>query len=995
MRSTNLLAAWLFAAILPIGSFAQTTLHGMTSSGGDYGVGTIYTMTEAGVFTKKIDLFRYEGSNPKGDILRGNSGKYYGTTEFGGANGVGTLWQFDPVTGIHTVLYDFSTASGARPVRGVIQALNGRLTGVCSEGGANNLGCVFDYNIGTGVFTKRADFSGVSNGSFPRCRLVQVSSTRVFGVTQTGGTNGRGVLFEFNPVNGAITPRHHFAIATGSNPYSGVMLASNARLYGTTVSGGTNNVGTIYEFNTTTNLHTKLVDLAAATGSSPIGELMQAASGTIYGTTSSGGTNAVGVLFSFTIAGSVYTPLHHFDNTGGYSSFGRIIAGTDGFLYGTTNQGGPGGDGVIYRYNTATSTYSALFDLATAGIRSPWGGLLEDGNGILNGLCNLGGPGQNGALFRYTVATNSLNVALPFNYSNGAGPAGRLLRHTNGLYYGVANSGGSASLGVVFSYDAVGNTYTLLKNLGGADGANPLGTLCESDGKLYGTCSEEGTLAGGTIFEFDPATNAYIKKIDLNATTGTKPRIGFLKASNGKLYLMTSEGGTAGLGTLLEYTPGTNTLVKRRDLVALDGTGPEAELMQASDGLLYGALSENGQFSGGTLFSFDTGSNSFSKLYDFDGVQGGTPLGKLVQAPNGKLYGTCAENGFFEPGLIYSWDIGTNTYTEVRPFESMGTEGGASQSSLITGTDGNLYGTCVEGGSSNFGTVFRFNPTNNSFAVLHSFSGANGQAPLDGLANDAIPGPSNIVVDIEVFLEGPFNTGTNLMNDALRALVNPNGFPLSDPYPALGFTHVGGGGGETINAAVLNVAGNDAIVDWIFLQLRNASDNTNVQYTRSALVQRDGDVVDVDGVTPLSFAAPAGNYYISVRHRNHLGAMTLNTVALGVAPVTVDFTDGSTATFGTNAQKISGAFRLLWTGNVVRDTPAPFLLKYTGTSNDRDPILVAVGGTIPTNTVNGYRAEDVNMDGVTKYTGTANDRDPILINVGGTVPTATRSEQIP
>ena len=145
----------------------------------------------------------------------------------------------------------------------------------------------------------------------------------------------------------------------------------------------------------------------------------------------------------------------------------------------------------------------------------------------------------------------------------------------------------------------------------------------------------------------------------------------------------------------------------------------------------------------------------------------------------------------------------------------------------------------------------------------------------------------------------------------------------------------------------------------------------------------------------LTFAAPAGNYFVSVRHRNHLAALTLNTVALSSSPVTIDLTDGSTATFGTNAQKVVGAFRVLWTGNVVRDSPAPFLLKYTGTNNDRDPILVAVGGTIPTNTVSGYASEDITLDGITKYTGTANDRDPILVNVGGSIPTATRAEQLP
>ncbi|HEY0977396.1 MAG TPA: hypothetical protein VGE21_07990, partial [Flavobacteriales bacterium] len=89
--------------------------------------------------------------------------------------------------------------------------------------------------------------------------------------------------------------------------------------------------------------------------------------------------------------------------------------------------------------------------------------------------------------------------------------------------------------------------------------------------------------------------------------------------------------------------------------------------------------------------------------------------------------------------------------------------------------------------------------------------------------------------------------------------------------------------------------------------------------------------------------------------------------------------------------KVVGGVRLCWAGNARRDN----LLKYTGTNNDRDPILVRVGGVVPTATVNGYFLEDVNMNGQVKYTGTANDRDPILMNVGGVVPTATLSEQLP
>ncbi len=83
---------------------------------------------------------------------------------------------------------------------------------------------------------------------------------------------------------------------------------------------------------------------------------------------------------------------------------------------------------------------------------------------------------------------------------------------------------------------------------------------------------------------------------------------------------------------------------------------------------------------------------------------------------------------------------------------------------------------------------------------------------------------------------------------------------------------------------------------------------------------------------------------------------------------------------------------MLWAGNALRDDR----LKYAGSGNDRDPVLTAIGGTVPTATLNGqYRPEDVNLDGVVKYAGGANDRDPILVNIGGTVPTATRMEQLP
>lgn len=238
-----------------------------------------------------------------------------------------------------------------------------------------------------------------------------------------------------------------------------------------------------------------------------------------------------------------------------------------------------------------------------------------------------------------------------------------------------------------------------------------------------------------------------------------------------------------------------------------------------------------------------------------------------------------------------------------------------------------------------------------------------------------------------VLLEGPWDGSTGLMRDQLRS--NP-AFPLTEPYTALGFTQLLGGG-ETIDPGLLSVVGNDAIVDWVRIELRDAATPSVLRATLQALVQRDGDVVDVNGSTSIALPVAAGNYHVAIRHRNHLGAMTGDPVVLGSTPTMVDLSSPSQSTFGTDARKAAVGVSLLWAGNVIRDGQ----LKYAGGSNDRDPILVRIGGSVPTATASGYWSEDVTLDAVVKYAGAANDRDPILVNIGGIVPTAIRVEQLP
>ena len=127
-----------------------------------------------------------------------------------------------------------------------------------------------------------------------------------------------------------------------------------------------------------------------------------------------------------------------------------------------------------------------------------------------------------------------------------------------------------------------------------------------------------------------------------------------------------------------------------------------------------------------------------------------------------------------------------------------------------------------------------------------------------------------------------------------------------------GFTHRGDGGGEVIDASVLTTTGVNAIVDWVFIELRSKTSPSTVLSTRSALLQRDGDIVDLDGLSPLTFSdLIADDFYIAVRHRNHLGFRTSSAQTLTSTVSSINFTNGSKTTAGTNALKIvSGVYMM-------------------------------------------------------------------------------------
>lgn len=231
--------------------------------------------------------------------------------------------------------------------------------------------------------------------------------------------------------------------------------------------------------------------------------------------------------------------------------------------------------------------------------------------------------------------------------------------------------------------------------------------------------------------------------------------------------------------------------------------------------------------------------------------------------------------------------------------------------------------------------------------------------------------PTNTVVD-------------SLMRDDLRV---KGLIPLSSPYTSWNPTVTA----STLSSSVLTVTGRNAIVDWVFVELRNAANSSQVVISQAALLQRDGDVVALDGISPLELIAFNGTpYYVAIRHRNHLGVMTANPVAITTTGTSIDFRKPSTATYVIAAQAIHQSQvnvlqgKALWAGNAIHDNK----VVYQGTGNDPEVIRIKVMNApgnqtlmLPFYWLSGYYPEDVDMNGTVVYAGTANDVEFIYQNI--------------
>lgn len=327
---------------------SQGNLYGTTYQGGLYGSGTVFELPVGGSSVTTCATFSYSnGSNPEAGLVADGAGNLYGTTYSGGQNGVGTVFRIPSGGGSPSTLTSFNSATGNLPNSTLVFDASGNLYGTASGGGQYSDGTVFMLPANGGSMTNPVSFNG-SNGAQPEAGLLIDEGGNLYGTTMRGGSNNVGTVFEVKAGSGTITTLAAFSSSNGAAPSGRLIADSAGNFCGTTSEGGANNDGTVFELPAGSSSIITLATFNGANGARPLGGLIADAAGNLFGTTFNGGANGDGTVFEVPAGGGPIITLATFDLANGSLPNGDLIADADGNLYGTTSAGGTADSGTIF-----------------------------------------------------------------------------------------------------------------------------------------------------------------------------------------------------------------------------------------------------------------------------------------------------------------------------------------------------------------------------------------------------------------------------------------------------------------------------------------------------------------------------------------------------------------------------------------------------------------------------------------------------------------------
>jgi uncharacterized repeat protein (TIGR03803 family) len=255
-------------------SDAAGDLFGVTSSGGADNDGTVFEIAKStGALTTLASFTGANGATPAGSLTIDAEGDLFGTTANGGADGDGTVFEIAKSTGELTTLATFTGTNGANPFGTVISDAAGDLFGTTEMGGADNDGTVFEIVKSTGTLITLATFTG-ANGAFPLSGLVSDAAGDLFGTTETGGTDDDGTAFEIAKSTGLLSTLATFTGANGDELAGGLTINSAGDLFGTTYYGGASDDGTVFELPIAFVATPAVDNTTTVTDSDPVSDIM-------------------------------------------------------------------------------------------------------------------------------------------------------------------------------------------------------------------------------------------------------------------------------------------------------------------------------------------------------------------------------------------------------------------------------------------------------------------------------------------------------------------------------------------------------------------------------------------------------------------------------------------------------------------------------------------------------------------------------------------------
>ncbi len=742
-------------------------LYGTAFEEGSDGDGSIFKCTTNGSLSTLHSFDYSDGALPYGGLCLAADNFFYGTTYFGGTYGDGTTFRISSSGGFST-LTSFDGVNGEVPAAGLVQVNGGYLYGTALEGGAYGYGTVYRMtNAGTLSTLAAFDFT---DGAYPSPVLVKGNDGSLYGTTEEGGTYGAGTVFKITTA-GVLTDLYSFTDGNdGAFPIAGLVQGVDGDFYGVAEAGGTNGVGTVFKITPEGVITTLYAFTGGADGEYPVGGLVQARDGNLYGTTEAGGTYGFGTVFQISPTGFLNT-LAQFESYNGANPAAAMIQATDGNLYGTTLQGGSGAEGTLFKIGlsgplqitgqpadaSASEGGTAVFAVATSGgapVTYQWqqdGVALTDGgdfSGSRTATLTITNVDLTDVAAYSVVVSNAFNslvsdyatLAVVFSPPQiTAQPVGQ-----------TCVTGATAT----FSVTATGDqpmTYQWQENgTNVMDGGNVAGSATSTLTLTSVVPANTGTYSvvvsnaifsvasAGASLTVIPATGLSAASSQLRAFTGgvdgAFPHAGLMQGKDGNLYGTCASGGSHYYGNVFRayLSGGLVNVFSFSD--GNDGASPYARLVQASTGYFYGTTTAGGTNSYGTVFRMTLG-GAVAGIYSFgDGTDGAEPETGLAVGTDGDLYGVSTYGGADSYGSVYRVTP-AGAVTALYAFTG-GTDGAYPLSDLVRGKDGYYYGTTAEGGAGGYGTVFRIS-SNGTFTNLASFTYANGSLPEAGVIQGA------------------------------------------------------------------------------------------------------------------------------------------------------------------------------------------------------------------------------------------------------------------